>query len=93
MTKIIFAALLASSLVSAADQPKIKLPEPYATPSASNAPKIVAQPEGKQLNLPAGFHSEEFASAFKKPRYMIQSANGAVLVTDAVPDGSVIAIL
>ncbi len=93
MIKIIFAALLESSLVPAADQSKIKLPEPYATPSASNAPKIVAQPEGKQLNLPAGFHSEEFASGFKKPRYMIQSANGAVLVTDSVPDGSVIAIL
>ena len=93
MTKITFAALLASTLVLAADQPKIKLPEPYATPSASNAPKIVAQPDGKQINLPAGFHSEEFASGFKKPRYMIQVANGAVLVTDAVPDGSVIAIL
>ena len=93
MTKRIFAVLLAPAFVLAADQSKIKLPEPYATPSATNAPKVVPQPDGKQLKLPAGFHSEEFASGFKKPRYMIQAANGAVLVTDAVAGGSVIAIL
>ena len=93
MHKFTVAALLAPAFLLAADQPKVKLPEPYETPSANNAPKVVAQPSGKQLTLPAGFHAEEFASGFKKPRYMLQAEGGAVLVTDSIAKGSVIAIL
>ena len=93
MIKSFLASLLVPCLMLAADSPKFKLPAPFETPSATNAPKVVPQPDGKQLTLPAGFKSEEYAAGFKKPRYMLQASGGAVLVTDAVANGSVIAIL
>jgi glucose/arabinose dehydrogenase len=68
---------------------KIALPPPNATPSATNPPKIVPQPDGRQLQVPVGFQVEEFAGGFQKPRYMIQLQGGEILVTDSVPNGSV----
>src|SRR5579883_1927734 len=67
------------------------LPAPYATPSASNGPKVVAKPEGAKLTLPAGFSATEYASGaeFKKPRFLIEGPSGEVLVSDSVPNGTV----
>jgi hypothetical protein len=41
-----------------------KLPAPYHTPSASNGPRVVPQPSGVALKVPAGFTVSEFASGF-----------------------------
>ena len=71
----------------AGDPPK--LPPPYATPSASNAPKIIPQPGGVALRVPAGFTVSEFASGFAKPRYMVEGPGGEVLLSDSVKDGAV----
>lgn len=71
---------------------KVALPPPNATPSASNPAKVVAQPAGKTLNLPAGFAAEEFASGFQKPRYMLELPGGTVLVTESVADGAVLVV-
>lgn len=79
-------------LALAAETSKLKLPPPYHTPSATNAPKVVPQPQGKALQLPAGFKAEEFASGFQKPRYMVELADGTVLVSDSVANGTVQAI-
>jgi glucose/arabinose dehydrogenase len=73
--------------VFAADAPK--LPPPYHTPSASNAPKIVRQPDGVALKVPAGFTVSEFASGFAKPRYLAEGATGEILLSDSVKDGAV----
>ncbi|MDX1983738.1 MAG: PQQ-dependent sugar dehydrogenase [Bryobacteraceae bacterium] len=81
-----------SAVLTPAETGKVRLPAPYHTPSATNAPKVVPQPDGRQLNVPAGFRVEEFASGFQKPRYMIQLPGGTVLVTDSVAKGSVYAI-
>ena len=70
-----------------------KLPAPYHTPSATNPPTLVAKPDGRTLKVPAGFAVEEFASGFQKPRYMLQLPTGAVLVTESMPKGSVIALV
>lgn len=82
---------LAGCLV-AAENKKPTLPAPYATPSATNPPKVVPQPDGRQLTVPAGFTVTEFASGFAKPRIMLQLPSGAVLVSDSVPNGKVIAL-
>jgi glucose/arabinose dehydrogenase len=71
---------------------KPALPAPYHTPSATNPPKIVPQPDGRSLQVPAGFTVEPYAKGFSKPRIMLELPNGAVLVTDAIPKGSVIAL-
>jgi glucose/arabinose dehydrogenase len=76
----------------AAENKKPVLPAPYATPSATNPPKVVPQPDGRQLTVPAGFTVTEYAAGFTKPRIMLQLPGGAVLVTDSVANGSVIAL-
>ncbi len=65
------------------------LPAPYATPAVNNPPVVIAQPEGAKLNLPNGFVAEEYASGFKRPRYMVEGPGGEVLVSDTVAGGSV----
>jgi glucose/arabinose dehydrogenase len=70
-------------------QPMAKLPPPYHTPSATNGAKVIPQPDGSELRVPTGFRVEEFAAGFQKPRIMLQTPNGEILVTDSVPGGSV----
>jgi glucose/arabinose dehydrogenase len=65
------------------------LPAPYATPSASNGAKVIARPAGAELKVPEGFVVEEYATGFQRPRFMVQGAGAEVLVSDAVPNGSV----
>ncbi len=69
----------------------VKLPPPYATPSAVNPPEVVSQPAGAGLRLPAGFKIEPHAEGFKQPRYMILGPSGEVLLSDSAdaPDGTV----
>ncbi|OYW12738.1 MAG: hypothetical protein B7X34_01645, partial [Acidobacteriia bacterium 12-62-4] len=74
-------ALAASGAVFA-QKSKITLPAPYATPSSNNRPQVVSRPDGAQLKLPAGFSIEEFATGFSRPRFMLQGANGEILITD-----------
>ena len=84
--------LLLPVLVIAAERAKVKLPAPYATPSASNSSKLIERPAGAKLNVPPGFTAEEWGSGFKKPRFMVQLASGTVLVADSIPNGSVVAV-
>ncbi len=84
--------LLLPLLLPAADRVKVKLPAPYATPSVSNGAKLIEKPAGAKLTVPAGFTVEEWGSGFKKPRFMLQLASGTVLVSDSVPDGTVVAV-
>ncbi|WP_031500884.1 PQQ-dependent sugar dehydrogenase [Bryobacter aggregatus] len=90
MRKLSLSFSLALAL-SAADQ-KVQLPAPFATPSATNPPKLIPQPEGRKLNAPAGFTVEEYASGFSKPRILLEVAPGTVLVSESTAKGSVIAL-
>ncbi len=65
------------------------LPAPYATPSVANGPKVVPQPDGAAVKLPAGFIAEKYASGFERPRFMALGPHGEVLVSDMIPNGSV----
>jgi glucose/arabinose dehydrogenase len=67
------------------------LPEPFATPSASNRPQVVERPDGSKLTLPEGFQIDEFASdpGFSKPRYMMLLPNNQILMTDSADEGAV----
>jgi glucose/arabinose dehydrogenase len=87
-----FRLLLAVSAVVlstsfAADPPK--LPPPFHTPSNSNGARMVPQPSGASLKVPAGFSVVEFASGFSKARYMVESPSGEILLSDQVKDGGV----
>src|SRR5512135_18206 len=80
-------ATLLMPVALAGDPPK--LAPPYATPSASNAPKIIPQPSGVALRVPPGFTVSEFAAGFAKPRYMVEGPKGEVLLSDSVKEGAV----
>src|ERR1700730_1698210 len=58
------------------------LPQPYATPSAGNPPRIVRRPATAQLKVPPGFHIELFASGLEGPRAIRVAPNGDVFVSE-----------
>ena len=59
-----------------------KLDPPYDTPSAANFPRIVAQPEGAELKVPAGFSVNVFATDLTGPRTMTLTPTGDVLLAE-----------
>ncbi len=61
------------------------IPEPFATPSASNRPQVIERPDGANLSVPQGFKVEGFAvhPDFKRPRYMFLLPNQHVLLSDS----------
>ena len=82
-TLIVFAAS------AALGQKAPDLPAPFATPSVTNPPKVVARPEGAKLNLPAGFVAEEYAGDFVRPRFMLLGPNGEVFVSESSAKGAI----
>ncbi len=83
----------ACGMAALAWQQKPVLPAPYATPSASNAPKVIPRPDQAKLTLPPGFTAELYADGFQKPRFMTLGPGGEILVSDAAPGGSVYILL
>jgi glucose/arabinose dehydrogenase len=67
----------------------VKLPPPFHTPSATNRPQVIDRPDGAQLRVPQGFTVEEYASDFNKPRIMLYTPTGEILVTGSEPNGTV----
>jgi glucose/arabinose dehydrogenase len=61
----------------------VKLPPPYATPSADNRPIVVKQPPGATLHVPAGFQVNVWAEGFEKPRILLQGKGGEILLADS----------
>ncbi len=79
-------------------QTTISLPPPNATPSVFRFPKIIAKPEGVNLRLPPGFVIEEFASGFRRARFMTLGPSGEILLADsatanAKPEGGAVYII
>lgn len=59
------------------------LPQPYATKSANNGPRVVRRPAGAQLRVLPGFKIEEYASGFSNPRFLLSAPNGDIFVTES----------
>ena len=58
------------------------LPEPYATPAATNGPKIVARPEHAWPKAPNRFKVELYATGLHNPRLMRTAPNGDVFLAE-----------
>ncbi len=65
------------------------LPRPYHTRSSTNAPVIVARPQGAELVVPEGFVVEEYMSGFGRPRFMTLGPSGEILLSDSGSRGAV----
>lgn len=70
---------IALMLVLAAPQ----LPQPFETPWNRAIPRIVEQPDGARLSVPAGFEVNVFADGMTNPRRMTLAPNGDVFVTES----------
>jgi len=58
------------------------LPAPFATQSAGNNPRIVDQPAGAHLSVPAGFQVKLFATDPDAPRLLRTAPNGDIFIAD-----------
>ena len=59
------------------------LPQPFATNSAQNGPRVVARPENVFPVAPAGFKVELFASGLDNPRLLRTAPNGDVFLAES----------
>lgn len=83
-------SLAAAALFFAADEPK--LPVPYATKSSNNPPRVIPQPDGAALRVPAGFQMEIWSDdGYLRPRYMMLGPSDEILLADSArrPDGTI----
>src|SRR5260370_2323201 len=61
---------------------KPRLPPPYATKSAGNAPNKTKPAAGFLPTVPSGFRVNIFAANFKVPRWLAVAPNGDIFVAD-----------
>jgi glucose/arabinose dehydrogenase len=61
------------------------LPAPYATPAASNGPKIVARPQNAWPKAPSGFKVEQYATGLNNPRLFRTAPNGDFFLAETTP--------
>jgi len=60
------------------------LPKPFETESVRNPPKVVAQPSGAKLEVPAGFNISVFSEGdYQEPRWVKEGPNGDLFLTDS----------
>ncbi len=62
---------------------EVKLPPPFATPSSTNRPRVIAKPSDAQLHVPDGFTVEPYAEGFEQPRYMTLGPSKEILLSDS----------
>ncbi|MGA9545730.1 MAG: PQQ-dependent sugar dehydrogenase [Candidatus Sulfotelmatobacter sp.] len=61
------------------------LPQPYATQSAENGPKLVARPENAWPVALPGFKVDLYAGALDNPRTLRTAPNGDIFLTESDP--------
>jgi glucose/arabinose dehydrogenase len=61
------------------------LPQPFATKSAGNGPKVVARPEKVWPQVPSGFKVDLYASGLNNPRLIRRAPNGDLFVAESNP--------
>jgi glucose/arabinose dehydrogenase len=59
------------------------LPQPFATKSTANPPRLVAKPENMWPQAPPGFKVELYASGLVEPRQIRTAPNGDFFVADS----------
>ncbi len=63
---------------------QLALPQPFATRSAAQPPRVVFWPKGKTPIAPAGFEVSQFVDQLENPRTIYVLPNGDVLVMESL---------
>ncbi len=58
------------------------LPQPFATASSGNSPRVIARPAGATLRVPEGFRVDLVAEGLQNPRLLRVAPNGDVFVAE-----------
>lgn len=58
------------------------LPAPFATPSASNAPRVVTRTADARLIAPQGFRAALYAEGLRNPRMILPLPDGSLLISE-----------
>jgi glucose/arabinose dehydrogenase len=61
------------------------LPQPFATKSANNGPKVVARPSDAWPKTLPGFSVQQYASGLNNPRLIVTAPNGDFFVAESDP--------
>jgi glucose/arabinose dehydrogenase len=61
------------------------LPQPFATRSVDNGPRLVPRPADAWPHAPSGFKVEEYATQLENPRLIRTAPNGDVFVAESEP--------
>jgi glucose/arabinose dehydrogenase/mono/diheme cytochrome c family protein len=61
------------------------LPQPFATKSSDNSPKVVARPGDAWPKTLPGFSVQQYASGLKNPRLIVTAPNGDFFVAESEP--------
>jgi glucose/arabinose dehydrogenase len=61
------------------------LPQPFATKSADNGPKVVARPSDAWPRALPGFSVQQYASGLNNPRLIVTAPNGDFFVAESKP--------
>ncbi len=61
------------------------LPQPYATDSANNGPKLVARPANAWPKAPEGYKVELYATGLDNPRTLLTAPNGDIFLAEMEP--------
>jgi glucose/arabinose dehydrogenase len=75
--------LAAPAMAVAAQSVPNKPSAPVQTPSADNRPRVIPQPAGARLTLPAGFAVDVAADGFDTPRFMLLGPGNEILMSDS----------
>ena len=59
------------------------LPQPYATSSVDNGPKLVTRPQGAMPKVPDGFEVNEMATGLENPRTVVAAPNGDLFIAES----------
>ena len=61
------------------------LPQPFATKSSDNSPRVVARPSDAWPKVLPGFSVQQYASGLKNPRLIVTAPNGDFFVAESGP--------
>jgi glucose/arabinose dehydrogenase len=61
------------------------LPQPFATKSSDNSPRVVARPSDAWPKALPGFSVQQYASGLKNPRLIVTAPNGDFFVAESEP--------
>ena len=61
------------------------LPEPFASKSSNNGPRLVPRPQNAWPIVPAGFKVEQYAADLENPRLITTAPNGDYFVAESGP--------